>query len=413
MENTYRGMIENENVTLKIVQDHDHENPREWENIGEMICFHSRHALGDKHKHENPQAFLESLAEDLLDTDFAKELLEKRVEEEHQYIIGKKENGNYVLLPPVEYERSEEHETHQKAMQALDEKEADAIVSEVTRMLLTPEGVRMVLNEENVKAVATERAKNAFSYEVVEGEKGYATLDNRIVAMRREFATKEDAENEITKRKEEAMGYAFDYLTLSDLIEISLQAYVLLPLYLYEHGGMTMNTRGYSCSWDSGQVGFIYASKETFRNETAYTENELFHSDAHRTPAVGEHVRVKGHRDKADYAEGFGKVAQLTENTITVDFDYGKTPSARDEANVVTVSRNDITEVMSMRAEEMLKGEVETYDRHLRNDVYGFILEKEEEIIDSCWGFYGSDFFRNGLSEHLEKKYHSLLRMSS
>jgi hypothetical protein len=36
--------------------------------------------------------------------------------------------------------------------------------------------------------------------------------------------------------------------------------YVMLPLYLYEHGGITMSTGGFSCSWDSGQVGFIYYS---------------------------------------------------------------------------------------------------------------------------------------------------------
>jgi hypothetical protein len=36
----------------------------------------------------------------------------------------------------------------------------------------------------------------------------------------------------------------------------------VLPLYLYEHGSMTMNTTGFSCLWDSGQVGFIYCTKK-------------------------------------------------------------------------------------------------------------------------------------------------------
>jgi hypothetical protein len=35
----------------------------------------------------------------------------------------------------------------------------------------------------------------------------------------------------------------------------------ILPLYLYDHGGITMNTTGFSCRWDSGQVGFIFISK--------------------------------------------------------------------------------------------------------------------------------------------------------
>ena len=40
------------------------------------------------------------------------------------------------------------------------------------------------------------------------------------------------------------------------------KAYVILPLYLYDHSGITMNTTGFSCPWDSGQVGFIYATRE-------------------------------------------------------------------------------------------------------------------------------------------------------
>lgn len=37
--------------------------------------------------------------------------------------------------------------------------------------------------------------------------------------------------------------------------------YLMLPLYLYDHSGLTMRTTSFSCSWDSGQVGFIFASK--------------------------------------------------------------------------------------------------------------------------------------------------------
>lgn len=43
--------------------------------------------------------------------------------------------------------------------------------------------------------------------------------------------------------------------------------WICLPLYLYDHSGITMNTTGFHCPWDSGQVGFIYVSKEDVRNE--------------------------------------------------------------------------------------------------------------------------------------------------
>jgi len=41
----------------------------------------------------------------------------------------------------------------------------------------------------------------------------------------------------------------------------------VLPLYLYDHSGITMNTGGFSCSWDSGQVGWIYVLKDDVRRE--------------------------------------------------------------------------------------------------------------------------------------------------
>jgi len=43
--------------------------------------------------------------------------------------------------------------------------------------------------------------------------------------------------------------------------------YLTLPLYLYNHSGITMNTCGFSCQWDSGMVGFIYISYEKIQSE--------------------------------------------------------------------------------------------------------------------------------------------------
>ena len=42
---------------------------------------------------------------------------------------------------------------------------------------------------------------------------------------------------------------------------------IMLPLYLYDHSGITMSTTPFSCPWDSGQVGWIYISKEKIRKE--------------------------------------------------------------------------------------------------------------------------------------------------
>lgn len=43
--------------------------------------------------------------------------------------------------------------------------------------------------------------------------------------------------------------------------------YFLLPLYLYDHSGITMSTSPFSCQWDSGMVGAIFATWEKLRSE--------------------------------------------------------------------------------------------------------------------------------------------------
>ena len=41
----------------------------------------------------------------------------------------------------------------------------------------------------------------------------------------------------------------------------------MLSLFIYDHSGITMNTTGFHCPWDSGQVGFIYVTKSDIRSE--------------------------------------------------------------------------------------------------------------------------------------------------
>jgi hypothetical protein len=52
--------LENNRV-LKIYQDESPESPREWDNLGEMVCFHRRYNLGDKHGYNSPEEFKESI----------------------------------------------------------------------------------------------------------------------------------------------------------------------------------------------------------------------------------------------------------------------------------------------------------------------------------------------------------------
>jgi len=125
---------------------------------------------------------------------------------------------------------------------------------------------------------------------------------------------------------------------------------VLLPLYLLDHSGLRIRTRSFSdCDpgqWDSGQVGWIYATSEDAKKAWGCKDNEV----------VG-----------------------LTAENIT-------------------------------KIREVLQEEVEVFDQFLSGDVYGFqVVEEEtcatcghteERHIDSCWGFYGDDWEKNGLLDH-------------
>jgi len=42
---------------------------------------------------------------------------------------------------------------------------------------------------------------------------------------------------------------------------------IVLPLYMYEHGGVTISLTPFSCPWDSGQVGFVKVPREKMIEE--------------------------------------------------------------------------------------------------------------------------------------------------
>ena len=42
---------------------------------------------------------------------------------------------------------------------------------------------------------------------------------------------------------------------------------ILWPVYLMDHSGISISTAPFGCPWDSGQVGFVFVSKEKIRKE--------------------------------------------------------------------------------------------------------------------------------------------------
>jgi hypothetical protein len=43
--------------------------------------------------------------------------------------------------------------------------------------------------------------------------------------------------------------------------------HICLPVYAYVHSSVQLNTTGFSCPWDSGQIGCIYVSKHRIRED--------------------------------------------------------------------------------------------------------------------------------------------------
>jgi len=127
---------------------------------------------------------------------------------------------------------------------------------------------------------------------------------------------------------------------VKDLIIKEKKPLVILPLYLYDHSGITMNTTGFSCRWDSGQVGWIYLTKKGCK-EMGWTK-----------PYINS--LSKGANDK--YC---GKLFE---------------------------------EILEM----FLVGEVESYDDYISGNVYGYVIESDL-VEDSCFGFFGDDHEKSGL----------------
>lgn len=46
------------------------------------------------------------------------------------------------------------------------------------------------------------------------------------------------------------------------MLRVISEKYIVMPLYLLDHSGLAMQTTSFNDPWDSGQVGWVYVSKE-------------------------------------------------------------------------------------------------------------------------------------------------------
>ena len=135
-------------------------------------------------------------------------------------------------------------------------------------------------------------------------------------------------------------------VTATEYIEALDKGELILPLYLYDHSGITISTSAFSCPWDSGQVGIIHVSAAKIRTE-------------------------------------FG--------------DNGE--KARDKARAYLKSEVAVYDQFN-------RGEVYGYIIE-RSETCDHCGKEQWETVDSCWGFYGADPRENGIIGNIDKKYHN------
>ena len=83
---------------------------------------------------------------------------------------------------------------------------------------------------------------------------------NYIIGDKHEYHTSEELIEDLTRWYIEDDCRSVYELTDDEKREILDKHYIWLPVYAYEHGGLSINTTGFSCRWDSGKVGITFIS---------------------------------------------------------------------------------------------------------------------------------------------------------
>lgn len=61
---------------------------------------------------------------------------------------------------------------------------------------------------------------------------------------------------------------------LREVIEAQNKVLAILPVYMYDHSVITINTTGFSCQWDSGQIGWAYITEERLQEMGTETRDK-------------------------------------------------------------------------------------------------------------------------------------------
>lgn len=125
------------------------------------------------------------------------------------------------------------------------------------------------------------------------------------------------------------------------------KAVVILPLYLYDHSGITISTTPFNCRWDSGQIGFIYCDSDNIKKEFS--------------------------------------LKRITKKAIK--------------------KTTDILEEEVKTYDQYLRGDIYGYVLTIKKKDFLQNAKKEIELteeVNSCWGFYGIETVRKEIEEYIK-----------
>ena len=89
----------------------------------------------------------------------------------------------------------------------------------------------------------------------------------------------------------------------------------------------------------------------------------------------------------------------------TIGFVVVTKEDIRENWNIKRVTKQYIQE-----AQKIANSEVEVLNYWISGEVYSYtILDEDENIIDSCGGFFGDDMNTNGMKEYIDEKFHNSL----
>jgi len=95
---------ENNKYILTVEQDEDPESPREWDNLGIMICWHRNYELGDKHSYKDTDEMYGELYRQFIGKE--PEQFDHETDEDFGKRITEEVDKHIVILPLMLYDHS-------------------------------------------------------------------------------------------------------------------------------------------------------------------------------------------------------------------------------------------------------------------------------------------------------------------